>query len=1177
MRSAIVLVVALFATLSSAARLTATAAGANHNRIHDSRPLRDQSPCPAINSCQACVSTDYCGWCSPNPVVFRNGTVWARCADQRISGWDCKDGIYQKDTCVQGYQCDVSGKCTLAAPGEGMPLDVCQQQCSAPPSVYLCNATTLSCDPVPPGTQGATSKDVCVAKCVKSPPAKPTPPAKPAPPPAKMYTCDIPTLTCKESQGGIPLEQCTAKCVKHNNTPSALVGDWIGIQVGSGYEVGEAFATFEEDGDFSLRINAHSLQGSASFIGDTGITVTLSSGGTINGIYVLGPSTVVTKQVIFAFAAPGQPAPSSLQSAFQSKDSLIFNLAACLDNEKGCDFSSQPNATVGSLLEALEDPLNDVDRCNVYTTCGDCVQAPLCGWCSVPVNYTDGGVTNAQCAGVDQSGKASPPWECHGRYSRSSCDDLYVCDAQNKTCSPYQGQGTPYDKDQCARVCGEVFLCDKITLQCTPVPPGTPGSTDIDTCRAQCVAPKPPSPITPPVVQPPPAQSPPPQPIVPPPVELSGLWRGVQVDQGRVLGEFQLNIEETGGKPGLATFREPSGQKTQYFLASQPGSGADIVFIDGKTGAQSLSIYTTTPEAGEFTILNLVMGSFGKTTPPPSYIAALSSPELDKEFLMWKCNTEDCTFSPASVVGKSNSKSVTAQKTRKVSDGPTFTWIASTGGDWTNAGYWSPAGPPTVGSNVDLTKAGAVTVTIPAGFQAKVASVTVGGGATLVIFQGSLAVTDSLNINTDGSLTLSGAGGTNPSTLDGLGTASVDISGSLKYTAGSVTGVSAFTVDGLISIEGADAHTLTATNLICSGSCQWSNGPLALEGKSTLQVNGGKFTWVAATSAPLLSSDASGTVLVSSSDGLFVINANPSVNLILPFTASNGGVISVSTGSVTFSQGLTSTGASLSVDSGATVLLNSPMQYSLGDINGLGMITIDGAASAILSGDISIASLDLKCSGGVQISDSASASSNSAISLGQGATLATSSPFTMANSLQWDQGTLQGGSFTVNNVYGCEGLKVLNKASLTITGEGTFCTTPSSTTNTLMLTGSSSLVVQSGASLVVGSAYQIAAGAPGESDSITVAGSFLYSNPSESASKSYSDCTAASPAPDGECLIVFVDVSVDEGGSFGSDGGTLTVVGGFVSNGGKVKYSKDGAILFTGKPKVLLPDTSREL
>jgi hypothetical protein len=90
------------------------------------------------------------------------------------------------------------------------------------------------------------------------------------------------------------------------------------------------------------------------------------------------------------------------------------------------------------------------------------------------------------------------------------------------------------------------------------------------------MAPTPPTPITPPVVSPPPAQSPPPQPITPPPVELTGLWRGVQVDQGRVLGEFQLDIEETAGKPGLATFREPSGQKTQYYLTSQPGSGADI-------------------------------------------------------------------------------------------------------------------------------------------------------------------------------------------------------------------------------------------------------------------------------------------------------------------------------------------------------------------------------------------------------------------------------------------------------------------------------------------------------------------------------------------------------------------------------------------------------------------------
>ena len=56
-----------------------------------------------------------------------------------------------------------------------------------------------------------------------------------------------------------------------------------------------------------------------------------------------------------------------------------------------------------------------------------------CGWCSVPVKYSDPGTPPAQCAGFDAKGKPDPPWTCPALYKRTDCND-YLCNNTDAMC-----------------------------------------------------------------------------------------------------------------------------------------------------------------------------------------------------------------------------------------------------------------------------------------------------------------------------------------------------------------------------------------------------------------------------------------------------------------------------------------------------------------------------------------------------------------------------------------------------------------------------------------------------------------------------------------------------------------------------------------------------------------------
>merc|ERR1719305_1148028 len=68
--------------------------------------------CRDQQNCADCLNQPFCGWCSPAPTVYDNGTVGSQCQNQHEGGWHCNH-LYSTDTCRVGYVCDADkGQCT---------------------------------------------------------------------------------------------------------------------------------------------------------------------------------------------------------------------------------------------------------------------------------------------------------------------------------------------------------------------------------------------------------------------------------------------------------------------------------------------------------------------------------------------------------------------------------------------------------------------------------------------------------------------------------------------------------------------------------------------------------------------------------------------------------------------------------------------------------------------------------------------------------------------------------------------------------------------------------------------------------------------------------------------------------------------------------------------------------
>lgn len=263
------------------------------------------------------------------------------------------------------------------------------------------------------------------------------------------------------------------------------------------------------------------------------------------------------------------------------------------------------------------------DPCNVNPDCNTCIKQQYCGWCSTPVVYRDGS-TGAHCAGFSVNGSANP-FVCHGVYSTVACVPGYVCGPNQYCVETDPGSGST--KDECDKTCqhtGITYTCDKTSGKCVIAPAGSGGS--LDDCQKKCTPP--PVPIAPATPSAPnaPAQNSPNSPPVPfavvpgTPDALLGFWRGVQISNGYVAGEFDFDFQKT-----TVTITDPSGkQLTGITIQPLGGNPSNQVWVNIAHVGTLRFLWEDAPNGPE--TINIVIAHGDPDGPAPrNVIDALSA------------------------------------------------------------------------------------------------------------------------------------------------------------------------------------------------------------------------------------------------------------------------------------------------------------------------------------------------------------------------------------------------------------------------------------------------------------------------------------------------------------------------------------------------------------------------
>eukprot|EP01121_Diplochlamys_sp_Union-15-3_P012271 TRINITY_DN364_c0_g2_i1.p1 TRINITY_DN364_c0_g2~~TRINITY_DN364_c0_g2_i1.p1 ORF type:complete len:550 (-),score=69.51 TRINITY_DN364_c0_g2_i1:362-2011(-) len=521
-----------------------------------------EDPCSHWPTCNECVNATYCGWCEVE-VVYVDGTNGTHCASvnktQPENQWQCPS-YFQTISCknpLYSWICNNrSWICEQTSPGNGVPIEECKAECLAP--TYICDNETIQCVKSTPGK--GTSLPVCEAEC-----GKPAVPATSSPQtPAQTYECDNQTYTCVrttpghgtslsiclteckappkpyecdpiklvcfESQKGVPKPQCDQTCGRPSNvTPHDLIGVWRGFQISANYFKGEWNMKIKDNGDVSItKPDGTTFASGTIGVYGTELWIVASDGDhnkRIRSIYSImtGPETNI---LTWAMGNPGELPPKSFDDGMYIGHGHEFVFIDCLD-PLHCKFSLTEQdeileryaAKLKSLkrkypnfdkLQIVQD--SSVDECEKWPNCSICVQQQTCGWCSIPVIY-EGGDVGKQCAGwnVDQTKR---PFVCPGVYS--------IID-----CSPPPPPPTPPP--------APTYLCNETGLHCYQTSPGH--GTSFEVCNATCGHPIIPSNST--------------------PGDLRGVWRGLQIQNGYLSGEWTLKVPE--GLSNVITIVDPFG------------------------------------------------------------------------------------------------------------------------------------------------------------------------------------------------------------------------------------------------------------------------------------------------------------------------------------------------------------------------------------------------------------------------------------------------------------------------------------------------------------------------------------------------------------------------------------------------------------------------------------------
>lgn len=636
--------------------------------------------CSAQTDCDSCVAENFCGWCSPSPVTFANGTAWTRCADERVSGWTCSH-LYQTTKCVAGYVCDkAAGQCKLAPKGQGDTLKNCQNHCTKN-DYFKCDYSNPKA-PTCAKCTNATDPTCAVGNCTEHSCA----------PTQELFKCDPKTLTCQScgaeshctSDKDCPNSYCQKsgagpwtchgstcqqeyKCKDECGLNPDLVGIWRGVQIQSNYTSGETDFDIGADGSLQVRDASGTItKGKVTALGKD-IKFTMEDGNVYSGLYEPWEPSPETEAFAFAFGAANGEKPASVAKAMNGQTFQVFVMSKCKDKATKCDFSGAMRETLAVSMIAESSSNNDTDPCNQFATCSDCLNAPsgLCGWCDTPVVYSSG-APGAQCAGFLPDGKANPPWTCHVRYRRESCFD-YKCDwtdFKNPQCKQLPEGESGLSKQACKDGCKPqegVYRCNNQTFQCEACDvkycetnadcPGSycqidkskPGPyichggmpdkcLDLGHCNATCGSP------------------------------LLGIWRGIEISNNFQRGEWDFTADSSGsvkwkGPDGTVYEGElHAGDQSAVkegiaITITVGGSSADNVIATGYAVTAGDDIeYKGLYELdlkGNDNIITMVFLTFSQSSQPTDFDDGMG----DSEFVLFQCAPQGtCDFSK-SVVG----------------------------------------------------------------------------------------------------------------------------------------------------------------------------------------------------------------------------------------------------------------------------------------------------------------------------------------------------------------------------------------------------------------------------------------------------------------------------------------------------------------------------------------------
>ena len=339
-----------------------------------------------------------------------------------------------------------------------------------------------------------------------------------------------------------------------------------------------------------------------------------------------------------------------------------------------------------TVVTAVYVKASNADPCGGYMSCTDCVTHQLCGWCSLPVIFP-GNITGPQCAGFSPNG--STPFACNGIYSTDTCIQGYVCNLYNFTCDiAPAGQGVP--KQACESTCynkGQVYNCNKTTMTCYVVPPGTPNASNFGVCMGECSnhptstsTANPPPPPTQSPTSGPPTQAPTqkfvcnqflwqclpspvgndmptcetqcgaPKPNPHPPPQFLGTWRGVYIQTGYAVTEIALEITQDKVRAYIsATNSSWEGTPLNYQT-----NGIFQLWVNFTSPAsmagQVLKAYSGPTSDNPETRAMTVAWSAPNAAAPASILEAMAGNKGETVTFLTKCITPVCVFTlPSSV------------------------------------------------------------------------------------------------------------------------------------------------------------------------------------------------------------------------------------------------------------------------------------------------------------------------------------------------------------------------------------------------------------------------------------------------------------------------------------------------------------------------------------------------